>query len=337
MLNGRRALHRIGDAAARFGSDTTRHPRLWRSARVGLTLLVVALLVVSVATQWDELREHDLAIDLLWLVPAVIVLVFVHVLAALAWDLTLRALGHRLDERRAQAIWAKSLLARYVPGTVLMVASRVVLSEGEGVPRRATVASLAYEQSLMLLSALIVSGSIFLAEATDTIPAVAMFAASALLLGLIHPKVFQPLADRILEVFGRDPLPAVLSIRTAVSLLGLYLVIWVLFGVGGLLAAKTAFELGASDLAGISAAQALGYTAALLLVVFPGGLGVRDGAFALVLDRFLPGGFAFAAAVAIVVRLVTTLAEVIYAAGAVVVGRQGRSESVQSLREAMQR
>ena len=48
------------------------------------------------------------------------------------------------------SIWARSLLGRYVPGNVLMVLGRVVLSHERGVPRRATLAATVYEQALSL-------------------------------------------------------------------------------------------------------------------------------------------------------------------------------------------
>ncbi len=48
------------------------------------------------------------------------------------------------------SIWARSLLGRYVPGNVLMVLGRVVLSHERGVPRRVTLAATVYEQALSL-------------------------------------------------------------------------------------------------------------------------------------------------------------------------------------------
>ena len=54
------------------------------------------------------------------------------------------------------------MLARYVPGSVLYVLGRVLLSERLGVPRRITVASIAYEQALSATSAIIFSAYFFI-------------------------------------------------------------------------------------------------------------------------------------------------------------------------------
>jgi hypothetical protein len=329
-----RLLHRIGAIAASAGGGTPRRPRLRLAIRLAVTLLVVAFLVITVATQWDELRAEQIELHAIWLAPALSTLVVVDVVAAGGWGLVLRAQGHLLREVRTQSIWAKSLLARYVPGTVLMVVGRVLLAEREGVPRRTTGASMVYEQGLFVVSAVLISGWALLAEVDiSSLARFVLFGSAPLLLATMHPRVFGPVANRVLRAFGRDPLPVVLSMRRVLALLTYYLVLWVIFGIGVFFAAQTAYHLSLSDLPAITAAQALGYTAALVTVIFPGGLGVRDTTFALVLDAVLPGGFALAAAIAIAVRLVTTLAEVIYAGGAILIARRA-GPAPQPLRQA---
>ena len=82
--------------------------------------------------------------------------------ARVGWDLTLRASGHRIGVGQAQVAWGQPLLARYVPGSVLYVLGRVLLSERAGVPRRLTVASIAYEQAISATSAVIFAAYFFI-------------------------------------------------------------------------------------------------------------------------------------------------------------------------------
>ena len=63
----------------------------------------------------------------------------------------------------------------------------------------------------------------------------------------------------------------------------------------------------------------LSFVISMLAFVFPSGLGVREGAFALALGRNLPGGVAIAISAG--VRLVLTLAELVFVAVAVLVAR----------------
>jgi uncharacterized membrane protein YbhN (UPF0104 family) len=63
----------------------------------------------------------------------------------------------------------------------------------------------------------------------------------------------------------------------------------------------------------------------MLAFVFPSGLGVREGAFALALARNLPGGVAIAVSAG--VRLVLTLAELVFVAAAVLLARSRAARS----------
>src|SRR5919106_703839 len=133
-------LHRLGEVGARLGS---RPPRR-RGVRIAVQAIVAALifgfLVLTVANQWSELREEGVEFDVIWLLPAFLTLIPFYALNALGWDLILRFLGYRLSPVRAQVAWGQPLLARYVPGSVLYLLGRLVLSERAGVPRRICLA-----------------------------------------------------------------------------------------------------------------------------------------------------------------------------------------------------
>ena len=65
----------------------------------------------------------------------------------------------------------------------------------------------------------------------------------------------------------------------------------------------------------VGSAQALGYVAALATLVAPAGLGVRDAVFAWAVKGAVPGSsFAVGSLIAIAVRGVLTVVEVIYVA-----------------------
>ena len=67
------------------------------------------------------------------------------------------------------------------------------------------------------------------------------------------------------------------------------------------------------DILLVGSAQAIGYFAALVTLVAPAGLGVRDAAFAWAVKAALPGkSFALGSLIAIAVRGVMTVGELIY-------------------------
>src|SRR5262249_25447040 len=70
-------------------------------------------------------------------------------------------------------------------------------------------------------------------------------------------------------------------------------------------------------------AQAIGYVAALATLVAPAGLGIRDVAFAWAVKAALPGrSFAVGSLLAIVVRGVMTVAELLYVGAVTALGRR---------------
>ena len=99
-----------------------------------LLIVIFGFLVLTVVDQWSEIKDKGVHFHVLWLIPAFAVLPVFYALSALGWDLTLRFLGYRIGAGRAQVAWGQPLLARYVPGSVLYVLGRMLLSERAGVP-----------------------------------------------------------------------------------------------------------------------------------------------------------------------------------------------------------
>jgi hypothetical protein len=318
-------LHRIGEAGARFGTSPPRSKRVRLAIQLGIALLVFGFLILTVISQWSEIQDKGVHFHVLWLIPAFIALPIFYVFSALGWDLILRSLGHRVGVGQAQVAWGQPLLARYVPGSVLYVLGRVLLSERLGVPRRTTVASIAYEQAITATSAIIFS-AYFLITHPDLEGESLRFAVLLLIpiaITILHPRVFGPLANRLLRAFGRDPLPAVISMRAIAGLLAFYLLNWGLITIGTYCVARSVSNVSADEMLTVGSAQALGYVAALATLVAPAGLGIRDAVFAWAVKGAVPGGsFAVGSLIAIAVRGVLTVVEVMFATAVTALGRR---------------
>lgn len=318
-------LHRIGEAGAKFGTKPPRSKRVRLAIQLGIAVLVFGFLVLTVVDQWAEIKDKGVHFHVLWLIPAFVILPIFYGLNAVGWDLILRFLGYRLGARRAQVAWGQPLLARYVPGSVLYVLGRVLLSERAGVPRRLTIASVVYEQALQATSAIIVA-AYFLIDHPDLHGQPLRWGVLLLIplaLALLHPRVFGPLANRVLRAFGRDPLPEVMSMRGVMAVLGFYGLNWGMMALGIYCVARSVSTISPSDILVAGAAQAFGYVAALVTLVAPAGLGIRDAAFAWSFKVATPGNsFAVASLIAIVVRGVLTVVEILYVAIVTAMGRR---------------
>jgi hypothetical protein len=318
-------LHRIGEAGARFGTKPPRSRGVRLAIQIGLAVLIFGFLVLTVINQWSEIQSEGLHFQVAWLLPGVLVIVVYFVFSAYGWDLTLRFLGYGIGFGRAQVAWGQPLLARYVPGSVLYVLGRVLLSERAGVPRRIALASIVYEQAISATSAIVVA-AYFIIKHPDLQGVPERWAVLLLIplaIFLMHPRVFGPLADRVLRAFGREPLPAVIPLRGIVALVVYYSLNWVVVAFGIYSVARSVTNIPFEDVLLVGSAQAIGYFAALVTLVAPAGLGVRDAAFAWAVKAALPGrSFAVGSLIAIAVRGVMTVAELVYVAGVTALGRR---------------
>jgi hypothetical protein len=318
-------LHRIGEAGAKFGTKPPRSKRVRLAIQLGIAILVFGFLVLTVIDQWAEIKDKGVHFHVLWLIPAFVILPIFYALNAVGWDLILRFLGYRLGAGRAQVAWGQPILARYVPGSVLYVLGRVLLSERAGVPRRLTIASIVYEQALQATSAIIVA-AYFLISHPDLQGQPlrwAILLLIPLLIALLHPRIFGPLANRVLRSFGREPLPEVMSLRGVIAVMVFYTLNWGVIALGIWCVARSVSGISASDILVVGSAQAFGYVAALVTLVAPAGLGIRDAAFAWAVKVAAPdNSFAVASLIAIVVRGVLTVVEVIYVGIVTLMGRR---------------
>jgi glycosyltransferase 2 family protein len=318
-------LHRIGAAGARFGTKPPRSRGVRLAIQIGLVVVIFGFLVLTVIDQWSQIQSEGVHFHVGWLLPAIVILPVFFVCSAYGWDLILRFLGYRIGFGRAQVAWGQPMLARYVPGSVLYVLGRVLLSERAGIPRRITIASIVYEQAISATSAIVVA-SYFIVNHPDLqgqpLRWAVLLAIPAAIV-LLHPRVFGPIANRLLAAFGREPLPAVIPLGGVVSLIVYYSLNWVVVAFGIYCVARSVTYIPFDDVLLVGSAQAIGYFAALVTLVAPAGLGVRDAAFAWAMKAALPGkNFGLASLIAIAVRGVLTVAELIYVAGVTALGRR---------------
>lgn len=308
-------LERLGSFAAEFGQKAPRRRAVRVAVEAGLALLVFGFLVATVATQWSEIREQGVEFDLVWLLPALILMNLYYLLSGVVWGRILAGLGSPVTAGEAQRSYGQPLLVRYVPGTVLFLLARVLLAGRAGVSRRVATAGLVYELAISVAAALTIATWFLIVhpDLSDQWVRWLTLAVTPILILLLSPPVFGPLSGKLLALLGREPLPRTLGIGTVLVTYLMYVGLWSVLGAGAFFAARAAFPVEPDDGIFVISSQAIGYLAAIVSAVFPAGLGVRDAAFAWALKVALPGAsFAVAAALALAVRATQTVAELIY-------------------------
>ena len=332
-------LEKVGTVAATFGSKAPR--RKWVRFVLGtvLTLLVFGFLIATVVSQWSEIEDAGVAFEVVWLIPALGVMGAYFLLAGTAWGLILSRMDSPVTRGQAQRTFAQPLLIRYIPGTVLFVLARILLSERAGVQRRVATAAIAYESAASISAALTIASWFLIVhpDLADYWTRWLPLAIVPLLLVLLSPPVFGPVSTRLLSLLGREPLPKIMPFRSVIEIYGFFLLTWSVMGIGAYFAVRSVLAVELDDAIIVVSSQAIGYLAAIASAVFPAGLGVKDAAFAWSVKVALPNeSFAVGAALAIAVRAVQTVVELAYIALVTVITRplgsspQDPEESTQS-------
>ena len=173
-------------------------------------------------------------------------------------------------------------MAKYLPGSVWQYAGRVGLAHSRGVPVQRGLVSVAAEIGYSAIAA---------AAAASLI--LGWVAAAGVFLGL---AALLALASRFGPTRGsapESPPPAQggrldrrafsAALRAAPAAVGLYLVVWGLYGVAFWTTGRALFAIPASDLPRYIGVFALAWLAGLVAFFAPGGIGVREAVIAALL------------------------------------------------------
>jgi glycosyltransferase 2 family protein len=321
----RTLLERAGSAAAGLGQVGPKHPTARLALQWGIAALVFGFLIFFVARQWSKLPDFDWRFSPGWLVLSALGVAGFYAGQCELWRPIVHGLGTDMPHRQARAIWAKSILARYVPTNALMVVGRVVMAEKIGVPKRICLASVIYELGLGFGTAVMV-GSYFVIVLPDLEGKPVRFLILILIplvLTVLHPRVFGPLANFALGKLGREPLPRTLPFRNVLLISLGYIGTWALIGLGVCAFAAALHPLDSSDLPYVAAAYPVAFCVAVITFIAPSGLGTRDAALAVGISSALPS--AVATAIAVAFRLFQTAIELLFVAAMVALGRRADS------------
>ncbi len=248
-----------------------------------------------------------------WLGVAIVGFAVTELLHAVLWRRLVIALGAQIELRRGLAIWCVSAIARYVPTNALMPVLRISMSRSQNVPRSICAASLVYEAALAVSAALFVG-----AYCLVGLPALrgdgwrwGVFLIPLMLMLALDRRGAWPVIDRLLRRLGQDPLPIHLGSGQLLRFTVGYVASFVLAG-GCLVAVVLACHpLSLSDAPFVVSAYTVGFAAALVAFVLPGGLGAREAALVAVLSPIMP--LLVATTIALVVRLLQIFAELLLA------------------------
>ena len=277
----------------------------WWSLRDEWPMLLAAL---GAITAWQ------------WLISAALVVVGL-MCTGIVWERILVGYGYRLPIRSALSVFFVGQIGKYIPGSVWSLAAQGQMARTFNVPVRITVATGLVFLYWNVVTAILL-GSLLIAwgQAAVTVSRWGMLLVALLALSALLPATVTAVANRLA---GTHASPHTRWSDIAL-LLPLMVLTWTAYGAAVLFLVPGDANGGSGPfpLTMAITAFAFSYILGVLVPLAPAGFGIREAAMIYFLSPHL--GLALAAAVALLTRVIHTIADFAIAAASWVVGRRAR-------------
>ncbi|MFG2525381.1 YbhN family protein [Streptomyces sp. NPDC048527] len=292
-----------------------------RTARSLFVLAAVSLCAWTVVDQWTQVASGFSGIGWATSGAALLIVLLAWFAMMQVWRVLLAAFGSRLPLRAAARVFFVGQLGKYLPGSVWSVVAQMEMGQAHQVPRRRSATSAALTMLVSLVAALLITAVALPFLPNRTTGGYSwVFLAVPVVLTCLHPRLLNPLLDRLLALARRPALEQGISGRATAHATAWALVSWILIGLHIWL---LTVRLGAPavhalplSIGGFAFAWSVGF----LAILAPAGAGVREVILVAALSPVLDVGRA--TAVALVSRLLTVAADLIAAGVAAWYGRR---------------
>ncbi|GAC1454690.1 MAG: lysylphosphatidylglycerol synthase domain-containing protein [Ktedonobacteraceae bacterium] len=305
-----------------------------RILQIGLPIAILGFFLNFVVGQWKQLLTHPFQWNA-WLIALAFGGFLLQELSyGLIWQAVLNRLGSHIDLRTSLRIYLASEFVRYIPGNVWHVLARILWVGKYGVSRPIAFASMTIELITKLAAgAFIFACSLLFWSGFGSMHTLLVAKSFLVVLGVLlllllfvflHPRILGGLLNTALRLLKREPILLTLRYSDILLITAAWCISWIIAG-GAFyiltLALWPALPLAALPICiGI---YAIAWDIGFVSFITPSGLGFREGAigglFVLSLSM-LP--LALGPIIAVLSRLVSTLAELVCVSIAYLAGRQ---------------
>lgn len=290
-------------------------------------ILVLAVLAGATYQLIDQRHEASTALfSLPWQsVGLSLLLVFLGIwLGPLMWHAILSDLGAPIRVRDAFKIFLVGQLGKYIPGSVWAFLVQMELAKTVGVTRIRSFTASLVAAGLGVVASLIAGTMGLPVVLAGHLELLWLFALLPVGLVFLHPRPLTWLLSFVLRLLRRPPLPHPLTGVVIIKATALAFLAYVAFGGHLWLLANALGSPGFEGLILSIGTMAFAMTVGLLAFFLPSGIGAREVVIVAALATSLPIGQALA--LAVVSRLMFTIADLASAGGAALVARLGRPE-----------
>jgi uncharacterized membrane protein YbhN (UPF0104 family) len=297
-----------------------------RVLRVVLPLMLLSLILFFIAkdwrSEWQTLMGQQFQVHPWLLGCALLGFILQELSYGLIWRSVLAYAGYRLKLRTCLRIYLSSEFVRYIPGNVLHVVTRVLWVSKYGVPRPAAFASMIIELiTKVVAGALVFALSLIFWGNSGAVGQLVHGQLVFMLLGVVgvvtmlvclHPCVLNGALSWVLRLLKREPVKLGMSYRAMFGVVLAWCVSWVIAGSAFFLLLWALWPATPLALLPICIGiYALAWDAGFASFITPSGLGVREVVISAIFALAFPIPVGLAGVVALLSRLVSTVAELL--------------------------
>jgi len=297
------------------GSDTYKaiFSSLTRFLKLIFILLILFFLARYIILNIDKVYELADKFNFIYFFLSAVLIFFYMTLNALLWNYLLNSFNVIPGIPKVLWTFFLAMFGKYIPGKIWVAAMRVHNLQDSENSKKRILGSIALDHIYLFSSGLfffLVTWSTNRGPIGQIVKTPFIFGAfflSAVI--IIRPNIIIGLFNTILKATGRDTVDISISTYDSLRFFFMYLSTWVFCSIGVWLVVYSVVPASPGLILKTGSAFAASYLIGLIILIAPGGIGVREGIFAFLLNTYFPDYVSVLLAFA--VRLAFIAAEII--------------------------
>jgi len=275
-----------------------------------VVLLIFYFLLRNLVTNWSQIPFTELRFNPAYIVISFLCLVLYFVLLTRGWAAIVRELGGEVPYGKAFWIVSTSQIAKYVPGGIWYTLGRVYLARSEKIREEIGLLSVVFETFLLMLTNLILFLIVINFIRNDSVlsPLLSITFVIVILI-LLYPPLLNKLLNIALRMLRKPPVTLRAKYLSILKISTYFFALWLAQITGFYLLINAIYPVQLTQLPNLAAAYTLSWITGFIVLLAPGGLGVREGMMTLLLSVILP--LPLAIAISFITRVWITIFEVL--------------------------
>ncbi|MGQ9707255.1 MAG: lysylphosphatidylglycerol synthase domain-containing protein [bacterium] len=298
----------------------------WLRYTIGIAIVILSFyfLINRLLRDWQQIPFSRLHFNPVLLILSYIILLFLHFpFGGYGWKLILLGFGKKLPLMRSTAIITLTQLGKYVPGKVWFTLGRMSFAKRDGIPEAITMTSVVIETGFLLLAAIFLFAIAIILLPRSVVPRAAYcsFLLAPCTLIITYPPILNRILKPLLKWFKQPPFVLQLSYTQLLLILCVYLLDWLVQGIGCFILINSFYPLPLSRLPILLGGYSISWILGFIILIAPAGLGIREGIYTFILKLVMPQPIAIMSA--LITRIWMSTAEVAMAIICLPVLRKG--------------